>query len=411
MSSALAVAATLRVIAAILDRGISNSGITALFGVNPDTTVKAPDQIEIGSKEEPHLNVFLYTVTMNSGWRNVATTRGPSGERIARPPLAVDLHFLLSAYGATEFHPELLLGLGMQSLHEQPFLDRQGIVNVLTAVGATPEEKAMATAELDQQVEQVKIAPHDLSADELYKLWSAFGSKCRPSAAYVATVVLINSKGIVKSAPPVMARNIGVVGFERPAIEDVEPDIFQMNGPVQLTLSGSGFQAPGNMAQFGTTQVIFDSVTFDSALVTVPASVVPGMNLLKVVRNYAIGQPPDKFIADSNPVGIIVQPFITGTSTPIVSGVQRIVVNFAPNCRQDQPATLLLDQLDAVPPAVPNRYAIDALPSEIGTGSISFNAGDVKAGKYLLRIRIDGAESVPAFDPNLGFTNPQVTMP
>jgi hypothetical protein len=208
-----------------------------------------------------------------------------------------------------------------------------------------------------------------------------------------------------------MGRNIGIVGFERPAIEDVEPDIFEMNGPVQIKLTGSGFQTPGNRAQFGTSQVAFDSVTVDSALVTVPASVVPGMNLLKVVRNYAIGEPPDKFIADSNPIGIIVQPFITGTGTPVVGGVQRIVVNFAPNCRQDQPATLLLDQLDAVPPAVPNRYAIDALPSEIGVGSISFNANDVKTGKYLLRIRIDGAESVPAFAPNLGFTNPQVTLP
>jgi hypothetical protein len=410
MSNALAIATTMRMVASILDTAVGNAGISGLLGA-ASTTVSAPDHVEIGTKETDHLNVFLYTVTMNSGWRNVDASRNSAAERIARPPLAVDLHFLLSAYGHDQYHPELLLGIGMQALHEQPFIDRNSIVTVLTAGGAPAEDTAMATAELDQQIEQVKISPHDLSADELYKLWSAFGSKCRPSAAYVATVVLINSKGIVKSAPPVMTRNFGVVGFERPAIEDVEPDIFTMNGPVQLKLTGSGFQAPGNMAQFGTTQVVFDSVTVDSALVTVPASVVPGMNLVKIVRNYAIGQPPDKFIADSNPVGIIVQPFITGTGTPIISGIQRIVVNFAPNCRTDQPATLLLDQLNAVPPAAPNRYAIDALPSEIGVGSISFNAGDVKTGKYLLRIRIDGIESVPAFDPNLGFTNPQVTIP
>ena len=153
----------------------------------------------------------------------------------------------------------------MQVLHEQPFLDRNGIRS-LFGIAASPEDQAMATAELDQQIEQIKISPHDLSADELYKLWSAFGSKCRPSAAYVATVVLIDSKAEVKSAPPVMLRNIGVVTFERPVIEDVTPDTFNLSVAVQLTLTGSGFQTPGNLAQFGSTTVAFDSVGPTSAL-------------------------------------------------------------------------------------------------------------------------------------------------
>ena len=262
------------------------------------TTVHPPDLVPIGdSVETDHLNLFLYTVTMNSGWRNIATTRNPAGDRVGRPPLAVDLHFLLSAYGANQYHPELLLGIGMQVLHEQPFLDRNGIRS-LFGIAASPEDQAMATAELDQQIEQIKISPHDLSADELYKLWSAFGSKCRPSAAYVATVVLIDSKAEVKSAPPVMLRNIGVVTFERPVIEDVTPDTFNLSAAVQLTLTGSGFQTPGNLAQFGSTTVAFNSVGPTSALVTVPSSVVPGMNMLKIVRTYAIGEPPDKLIGD-----------------------------------------------------------------------------------------------------------------
>ncbi len=202
--------------------------LASLLGVAL-TTVHPPDLVPIGdSVETDHLNLFLYTVTMNSGWRNIATTRNSAGDRVGRPPLAVDLHFLLSAYGANQYHPELLLGIGMQVLHEQPFLDRNGIRS-LFGIAVSPEDLAMATAELDQQIEQIKISPHDLSADELYKLWSAFGSKCRPSAAYVATVVLIDSKAEVKSAPPVMLRNIGVVTFERPVIEDVTPDTFDLS--------------------------------------------------------------------------------------------------------------------------------------------------------------------------------------
>jgi hypothetical protein len=410
MSNALAVAATMRVIASLLDGGVGNAGLSLLGGAT--TTVHPPDLVPIGdSVETDHLNLFLYTVTMNSGWRNVATTRSSAGERVGRPPLAVDLHFLLSAYGAVQYHPELLLGIGMQVLHEQPFLDRNGIRALFGLAGLSPEDQAMATAELDQQIEQIKISPHDLSADELYKLWSAFGSKCRPSAAYVATVVLIDSKAEVKSAPPVMLRNIGVVTFERPVIEDVTPDTFDLSAPVQLTLTGSGFQTPGNLAQFGSTTVPFDSVGPTSALVTVPSSVVPGMNMLKIVRTYAIGQPPDKLIGDSSPVGLLVQPFIKTITPSIVP--RRIDVAFAPSCTSDQPAMLLLDQLPPLPPgSPPNRYAIDAKPHDIAVGgsSISFDASTVASGTYLLRIQISGTESVPAFDLINGFTGPTVTL-
>jgi hypothetical protein len=409
MSNALAVAATMRVIASLLDGGVNRASLVGLFGA-ATTTVHPPDLVPIGdSVETDHLNLFLYTVTMNAGWRNVSPVRNSAGERIGKPPLAVDLHFLLSAYGASQYHPELLLGIGMQVLHEQPFLDRSGIRSLFLLPG-TPEDQAMATAELDQQIEQIKISPHDLSADELYKLWSAFGSKCRPSAAYVATVVLIQSRVEMKSALPVIARNLGIVTFEQPVISNVVPSTFDLSAPVQLTLTGSGFQAPGALAQFGTTTVPFDAATATSALVTVPASVVPGMNMLKVVRTYAIGEPPDKLIGDSDPVGIVVQPFILGVTTPIVATVQRIDVAFAPSATADQPAILLLDQIGLPPGAVPHRFAIDALPEDIAGGSISFDASVVPAGTYLLRIRIGGTESVPQFDPALGFTNPTVTL-
>jgi Pvc16 N-terminal domain len=410
MSNALAVAATMRVIASLLDSGVSGSKLAGLFG-SALTTVHPPDRVPIGdTAETDHLNLFLYTVAMNSGWRNVVTVRSPAGERVGRQPLAVDLHFLLSAYGASQYHPELLLGIGMQVLHEQPFLDRKGIQS-LFGLATSAEDQAMATAELDQQIEQIKISPHDLSADELYKLWSAFGSKCRPSAAYVATVVLIESKAQVHAAKPVMMPpNIGVTTFQRPVIADVTPDIFNLSIPVQLQLTGSGFQLPGNLVQFGTFKVPFDSAGPTSALVTVPSTVVPGMNMLKIVRSYAIGLSPDKLIGDSSPVGILVQPFITGIATPAVLGVERIAVTFVPSCTSEQPASLLLDQVNPPAGVPPRHYVIEALPQDIAGSSISFDVSTVATGTYLLRIQISGAESVPVFDPAVGFTGPTVTL-
>jgi hypothetical protein len=411
MSGPFAIGATMRVIASLLDAGIGRANIFSLVG-GAQTTVHPPDLVPIGNPAEAdHLNLFLYTITSNPGWRNVDRTRNANGERVGRPPLAIDLHFMLSAYGAKQYHPELLLGIGMQVLHEQPFLDRDQISALFTAAGATAEDTAMATARLDQQIEQIKISPHDLSADELYKLWSAFGSKCRPSAAYVATVVLIDSPAEVKSAPPVLSRNLGVLPYVRPSITQIVPAVFNLSGgPQQVRLSGSGFQAPGNIAVVGQAMIPIDDAGPDFALVTIPLTVAPGPNLLQIVQRYPIGEPPDKLVGQSSPVAFIVQPAISGLSLPIVGGVRRIAIAIVPDCQPGQVATVLLDQTDAAPGATPHRHAIDVLPEDIAGGSLSVDARPIASGRYLVRVRIAGTESVPSFDPSLGFTGPTVTL-
>jgi hypothetical protein len=410
MSSALAIGAAMRAIADQIDKGVVAAGLFSLIGA-AQTTVRPPDLEPVGdSVENDHLNLFLYTVTTNSGWRNTAATRNPAGFRIGRPPLGIDLHFMLSAYGSAQYHRELLLGVGMQVLYEQPFLDRNQIRALLNS-GGPPLEQKLATAQLDQQIEQIKISPHDLSADELYKLWSAFGSKCRPSACYVATVVLIESKDEVQSAPPVTTRNLGVVPYEPPSIDQIQPAVFMLaGGPQSVVLTGSGFQAPGTMVVIGSVVVPFDSSTATSASLTVPLAVLPGPNLLQVIRQYPIGQPPAKMIGQSSPVAFVVQPSVGAITTPITLSVQQIVVAVVPNCGSNQSATLLLNQTDAALGTTPHTYAIDAVASDIAGATIAFDASSVASGTYLVRLRIDGTESVPDFDPALGFTGPTVVL-
>ena len=95
----------------------------------------------------PALTLYLYRVTMNEHLRNQPYTGGSSDEP---PPLALDLHYLLTAYGAEELHAEILLGYGMQLLHETPVLTRDAIrrslapraAQVLTARSAAARSAA-----------------------------------------------------------------------------------------------------------------------------------------------------------------------------------------------------------------------------------------------------------------------------
>ena len=103
MSNALAIASVSAVLKDILNNGIIDNQLAG------DVTVSAlpPDRVLVnGQQETNRLNLFLFQVTPNLGWRNVGLPSHDSrGERIANPPLGLDLHYLLTAYGAAEFRP------------------------------------------------------------------------------------------------------------------------------------------------------------------------------------------------------------------------------------------------------------------------------------------------------------------
>src|SRR5207237_7602250 len=101
-------------------------------GVDVVVSALPPDRIDAidanPADRKSRLNLFLYQVTPNSAWRNVGLpSRNGEGERISNPPLPLNLHYLLTAYGAEEMHSEILLGYGMQLIHETPILTRNAI--------------------------------------------------------------------------------------------------------------------------------------------------------------------------------------------------------------------------------------------------------------------------------------------
>ena len=173
MSTALAIAATTRVLSAVIEQAIGQSGVGSVLGLGspPFLTTKAPDQLETGT-EASKLSMFLYHVTYNPGWREVGLpSRNGAGASVDRPPLALDLHYMMIAYGDTEYAPQVLLGLGMQTLHETPVLYRKQIGKVFTpAPPPNSIDAALAAADLADQIEMIKVVPEPMNTEDLSKL-------------------------------------------------------------------------------------------------------------------------------------------------------------------------------------------------------------------------------------------------
>lgn len=199
MSSALAIAAVTAVLKDLLDNRLVQQGIESSIG---DVVVTAlpPDRIAVGPDERAQVNLFLYRVTPHTGWRNYLSNGANGDEPEPAPPLALDLHYLITAYGQQDFQAEILLGYAMQLLHETSVITPEVIRSTLhhatmAAAGGVvaPAQATLAGSTIADQVEQLTIVAEFMSAEESSKIWSALQARYRPSASYKISTVLIES--------------------------------------------------------------------------------------------------------------------------------------------------------------------------------------------------------------------------
>ena len=186
MSTALGIASVTALLRNLLDDGLVDD--TVINSVGPvKVSALAPDLIPLTGDAPSQLNLFLYQVMPNQGWRNAGLpSRDGRGDRLTNPPLAVDLHYLVTAYASKDLHAEILLGHAIQILHETPGLSRDAIRRGLGDPGLNvdptnllpPDLRALSTSELADQVEAIRIAPHVPAP----KTCRSSGRRCRASS-------------------------------------------------------------------------------------------------------------------------------------------------------------------------------------------------------------------------------------
>jgi hypothetical protein len=454
MSTALAIASVTAVLKDLLNDNVINQNISDQMGAEVLVSALPPDRVDEEDKEPAdrrnRLNLFLYQVTPNAGWRNVGLpSRDGNGDRTSNPPLALDLHYLLTAYGAEELHAEILLGYGMQLLHETPVLTRAAIRNSLVSPTMVedpgllpPRLRSLFTSELAEQIEQIKIVQQSLSTEEISRMWAAFQAKYRPTAAYQVSVVLIESRRSARLALPVRQRNLYVVPFRQPVIERLlsqqppsGPFLPETDQPI---LPGYNLIIDGRQLHGDITEVSIDGVTAptgnanitDAQIITpVPVGLLAGVHGVQVIQKRLMGTPEIGHRGDeSNVVPFVLHPRITAT-TVNASNVQTatdgtrsadLTIPLDPPVDVRQRVILLLNELNpASDPArtysfiSTTRINLQAPPATPPPPqpSMTMRVSGVRDGTYLVRVKVDGAESPLGADPQGKFNSPTVAIP
>lgn len=430
MSDGYAMAAITAVLRARLNARLVASDVGAVVG---QFTVSStpPDLIRPAQGNDPtQLNIFLHQVTPNPSYRNSdQPTRNPQGRLNQKPALVVDMHYLMTAYGAQALFPEVLLGHAALLLHEEPVLTRDHIRAALVP----PIPALIAASGIDEQIELIRISPEAISSEEMSRMWSALDAQYRPSMAYKASVAFIESAASPGTALPATRRTISVLPTLGAELTGVTPagssaNVFTMADTAEI--GGSGLETAGLTLSFGDISHTPTPAQVRPSVISVPlgdlaSAPLPGLVPLRAVISPEMGTPPVPHAAlVSNTISMPLAATFTHVLTPdterIVDGVTYrsgdLALTTSPAIGQRQNVTLVLNQIGAPPNAPARQYTLNAprdngvIPPATTTTQLTFRYTDVAAGDYLLRLRVDGVDSPLTTDGNGVFDGPQVTI-
>src|SRR5476649_1155684 len=123
MSDYLAVAGVSVMLKWFLTHALTaDGGPASIYGNAASVSVLPPDAVLTAAEEQVRLNLFMYYSSIDPAFRNARLPAYDSqGNRLTNPPLALDLHYLMSAYGPGELTPRFFLAGRCNSSRKHPF--------------------------------------------------------------------------------------------------------------------------------------------------------------------------------------------------------------------------------------------------------------------------------------------------
>jgi hypothetical protein len=407
MSSALALSA----VTAVLQQSLSFLYTTSSVVGTINVSAIAPDVVEskygIGATASPMVNLFLHQVTPNAAWRNIdlPSVAADGATRIKNPPLALDLHYLLTAYASQDTEAEALLGYAILLLHENPILPRAVITNILATLPSNAYNNALKAAGVDAQIEMIKLAPATLGREEMAWLWTALKADYRPTFPFQASVVLMRNDNPTAYSLPVLTRNINVQAGGVAQLFAVEPPNDQSaavaGDTVKITgasLSGASAIALANPAtnvsyQFAPAINHISATLLSFQVPDVPAQMPCGVCQVNLLFTDASGNVTQQTNALTLGIGLN----IAAAPTPAAAtsgGGTLITLTCDPQVQTGQRVSLIMGQ-----------YMTAAQTFTGPTASLSFQFPSVlPAQTFAARLVVDGVVTPTA--QNWSFTPP-----
>lgn len=148
-----------------------------LFGlINNENliTLESPSE-HIENKDGALLSVYLYRVGENSFMKNRQPVEGTGGQ-LRKPPLCLDLYYLITPMLSDAFDRQVVLGKIMQILYDHPTLDGPDLVGSLAGAD-----------------DALRLSLNAVPLNEVTDVWQALQIPYMLSVSYIMRVALVQS--------------------------------------------------------------------------------------------------------------------------------------------------------------------------------------------------------------------------
>jgi hypothetical protein len=426
MSNSRAIAAVTATLRSLIERGFDPAKDPNADPLVQGTavTMQPPDEARGANPPERQLNLYLYQVMPNAAYRNADMPRQVRPGETGQPPLALNLYYLLTAYAIDDQQPvsHRILGRAMAVLNDHPLLGRREI------------ETAFPNSGLSDQFERIRLSLQPLALEDIFKLWSGFQTHYRLSAAYEATVVLIDSTRPGSAPMPVLQRgpddqgNTSTAGVSLPIIKSIRLPRSQSSVSLgdELVIAGQNLEGVAsvrftsvNPRSNGVAPILLlppaVQTTAEGIKVTLPNDAAASELWSAGFYTVAVVVSRDGRPWSSNELPLSVAPTIVNIAPGNVvardpQGDVTITLTCRPHVRLarvddttmrfDQQVALLLGTARQITPQAPPAPPAPPNPAPVSTNQLvfTFHMEPAEVGQYLVRLRVDGIDSVP-LDP------------
>jgi hypothetical protein len=363
----------------------------------------APPDVTVSGVSGRRVNLYLYRVTENGSLRNQEIPGQGHPAAYGRPPLSLDLHYLLTSYGSSDdggdadLEAQQLLGDAMRVMHEYP------IITEAMHENDDPADPLVLDPRLLGEFERVKVTLQPTTLDETSKIWTALPEvSFRRSVSYNVSVVQIESRRPRRATLPVREPRVYAVPMQTPYVDEIvrDPVFPGIRGAVAevgdtIVLRGRNLRGVGGTRVTLGGEVVVPAAPGAARIsLSVPAALTPGTHAVQVLHDLLLdaqpGNPPVPHRGfQSNALPLLVIPRFVGAAPAPAGAGALVTVTVAPPVRATQEKVLLLG--DFAVPAEPVPH--DAPPSANVQFRLPTGSAAIPPAIYLVRVRVDGAES------------------
>jgi Pvc16 N-terminal domain len=166
---------------------LGNSLVSVLFAelnadpqisglIDSDDRISLESPADLQNNNSVRLSMYLYRILENPYMKNQFSVEGTGGKQ-RKPPLALDLYYLLTPMLGTPREQQIVLGKTMQILYDRAILQGADLTNGLGTSG-----------------EEIRLVLNPVSLEELTRVWQALEIPYRLSVCYIARVVIVDSE-------------------------------------------------------------------------------------------------------------------------------------------------------------------------------------------------------------------------